>query len=151
MRRRHAQGVRAVDAIPVCASETLGGTAPFRDILQAQAADIIMLDVGWCGGLTEARKIAALAESLPATGRAARLQRSGGVGGLDPSHDAHSQRAGHGSSARLLLAPGTRTFSPSCRWSRTGTSIRLPGPGLGTRLLPDLLKRQAFRSGASVL
>ena len=49
--------------IPVCASETLGGTAPFRDILQAQAADVIMLDVGWCGGLTEARKIAALAES----------------------------------------------------------------------------------------
>ena len=49
--------------IPVCASETLGGTAPFRDILQAQAADIVMLDVGWCGGLTEARKIAALAEA----------------------------------------------------------------------------------------
>jgi len=32
-------------------------------MLQAQAVDIVMLDVGWCGGLTEARKIAALAES----------------------------------------------------------------------------------------
>ena len=50
-------------SIPVCASETLGGLYPFRDMLANQAADIVMLDVGWCGGLTEARKIAALAEA----------------------------------------------------------------------------------------
>ncbi len=90
-------------AIPVCGSETLGGTAPFRDMLQAQAVDIVMLDVGWCGGLTEARKIAALAEVLPAAGRAARLQRPGGVGRLDPPDDAHPQCAHHGGGARLLL------------------------------------------------
>jgi L-alanine-DL-glutamate epimerase-like enolase superfamily enzyme len=55
--------------IPVCASETLGGMYPFRDVLANQAADIVMLDIGWCGGLTEARKIAALAEACSARWR----------------------------------------------------------------------------------
>jgi galactonate dehydratase len=82
--------------IPVCASETLGGTAPFRDILQAQAADIVMLDVGWCGGLTEARKIAALAEAYQ------RPVAPHDCNGPDPSHAAHPQRSGDGGSARLL-------------------------------------------------
>ena len=53
---------------------------------------------------------------LSAPGRAARLQRSGGVGRFDPSHAAHPQRAGDGSGACVLTARGTRTSSPSCRW-----------------------------------
>ena len=87
--------------IPVCASETLGGTAPFRDILQAQAADVVMLDVGWCGGLDRGAQDRGAGGSLSAPGRAARLQRAGGVGRLDPSDAAHPQRAGHGNGARL--------------------------------------------------
>jgi L-alanine-DL-glutamate epimerase-like enolase superfamily enzyme len=47
---------------PICGSETLGGALPFRDLLAADALDIVMVDLAWCGGLTEARKIAALAE-----------------------------------------------------------------------------------------
>jgi galactonate dehydratase len=49
--------------VPVCGSETLGGTVPFRDLLAADALDFVMLDLAWCGGLTEGRKIAALAEA----------------------------------------------------------------------------------------
>jgi galactonate dehydratase len=48
---------------PICASETLGGKVAFRDLLAAGAVDVVMLDLSWCGGLTEARKIAALAEA----------------------------------------------------------------------------------------
>jgi len=48
---------------PVCGSETLAGTVPFRDLLAADAIDFVMLDLAWCGGLTEGRKIAALAET----------------------------------------------------------------------------------------
>ena len=48
---------------PICGSETLGGTQPFRDLLAADAIDIVMLDLAWCGGLTEGRKIAALAQT----------------------------------------------------------------------------------------
>jgi galactonate dehydratase len=43
---------------PICGSETLGGTVPFRDLLAGDAIDMVMLDLAWCGGLTEGRKIA---------------------------------------------------------------------------------------------
>ena len=57
-------------SIPVCGSETLGGTAPFRDLLQAQAA-AHLLDAGWWrAASTQDRRVA----DLPAPGRAARLQ-----------------------------------------------------------------------------
>jgi galactonate dehydratase len=49
--------------VPVCGSETLGGVVPFRNLLAAGALDFVMLDLAWCGGLTEGRKIAALAEA----------------------------------------------------------------------------------------
>lgn len=48
--------------VPICGSETLGGAVSFRKLLEADATDIVMLDLAWCGGLTEGRKIAALAE-----------------------------------------------------------------------------------------
>ena len=49
--------------MPICGSETLGGAVPFRKLLAADALDVVMLDLAWCGGLTEGRKIAALAEA----------------------------------------------------------------------------------------
>ncbi len=55
--------LRRQTRVPVCGSETLGGTVPFRDLLAADALDFVMLDLAWCGGLTEGRKIAALAEA----------------------------------------------------------------------------------------
>ena len=57
--RRYADNSQA----PVCASETLATRYRFRDLLETQAAGVIMLDLGWCGGLSEARKIAAMAEA----------------------------------------------------------------------------------------
>jgi len=48
---------------PICASETLGSRWAFRDLLETGAAGVIMLDLSWCGGLSEARKIAAMAEA----------------------------------------------------------------------------------------
>ncbi len=48
---------------PVCASETLGSRWAFRDLLETGAAGVVMLDIAWCGGLSEARKIAAMAEA----------------------------------------------------------------------------------------
>ena len=47
----------------VCASETLAGTHAFRDYLQTGCAGVVMLDLSWCGGLSEARKIAGMAEA----------------------------------------------------------------------------------------
>ncbi|MGE0796846.1 MAG: mandelate racemase/muconate lactonizing enzyme family protein [Lautropia sp.] len=54
---------RRLSGLPVCGSETLATRGSFRDLLTADAVDIVMLDLSWCGGLSEARKIAALAEA----------------------------------------------------------------------------------------
>ncbi|MEM8811423.1 MAG: mandelate racemase/muconate lactonizing enzyme family protein [Pseudomonadota bacterium] len=47
----------------ITASETLAGRTRFMDLMAAKAVDIVMLDLGWCGGLTEAKAIAAIAEA----------------------------------------------------------------------------------------
>lgn len=57
--KRYAEASEA----PVCASETLGSRWAFRDLLETGIAAVVMLDVSWCGGLSEARKIAAMAEA----------------------------------------------------------------------------------------
>ena len=49
--------------VPVVASETIGSSWDHRALLDSGAPDIIMPDIVWCGGLTEARKIAALADT----------------------------------------------------------------------------------------
>lgn len=51
-------------AIPTTASEMLGGRQAFRELLEARAASIVMLDLGWCGGLTEGKAIATMAEAF---------------------------------------------------------------------------------------
>ena len=48
----------------VCASETLPSKHAFREYLQTGKAGVCMLDLSWCGGITEARKIAAMAEAF---------------------------------------------------------------------------------------
>ena len=55
--------LRRQTSVPICGSETLAGTVAYRDLLAADAIDVVMLDLAWCGGLTEGRKIAALAET----------------------------------------------------------------------------------------
>ena len=52
-----------VSKAPLCASETLGSRWAFKDLLETNAAGVIMLDISWCGGLSEAKKIATMAEA----------------------------------------------------------------------------------------
>lgn len=47
----------------ITASETLSGRRQFLDLIAADAVDIVMFDLGWCGGLTEAKAIASIAEA----------------------------------------------------------------------------------------
>jgi L-alanine-DL-glutamate epimerase-like enolase superfamily enzyme len=47
---------------PICAGENLYLRHGFRDLITRQAVDIIMPDIPKCGGLSECRKIANLAE-----------------------------------------------------------------------------------------
>ena len=43
--------------------ETLAGRQAFATMLQRKAARIVMFDIGWVGGISEAKKIASLAET----------------------------------------------------------------------------------------
>lgn len=54
--------VKALGVVPICAGENLYTRFGFRELITTQAADIIMPDIPKCGGLSEARKIAGLAE-----------------------------------------------------------------------------------------
>jgi galactonate dehydratase len=54
--------VRRGSPVPICAGENLYLRWGFRDLLEQQAVDIIMPDIPKCGGLSECRKIANMAE-----------------------------------------------------------------------------------------
>jgi L-alanine-DL-glutamate epimerase-like enolase superfamily enzyme len=49
--------------VRVTASETLGTRWAFRELFERQATSVAMLDVAWCGGVSEAKKIATMAEA----------------------------------------------------------------------------------------
>jgi galactonate dehydratase len=54
--------VKRATTTPICAGENLYLRQGFRDLIESQAVDIIMPDIPKCGGLSECRKIANLAE-----------------------------------------------------------------------------------------
>ena len=54
--------VKRATTTPICAGENLYLRHGFRDLIVQQAVDIIMPDIPKCGGLSECRKIANLAE-----------------------------------------------------------------------------------------
>ena len=64
LRRFHAES-----PVPVCASEYLVGRSEYLDLLQHRAAEVVMVDPTWAGGITESHKIAILADTfgLPVT------------------------------------------------------------------------------------
>ena len=61
--------LKAETKVPICVSERLFTRFGFRQVVEANAADIIMPDMAWTGGLTETRKICSLADTyyLPIT------------------------------------------------------------------------------------
>jgi L-alanine-DL-glutamate epimerase-like enolase superfamily enzyme len=61
--------LKASSRVPLAASERLYSRYQFRQLMENNAADIVMPDIGWCGGITEFRKIASAADTyyLPVT------------------------------------------------------------------------------------
>ncbi len=54
--------VKRATSTPICTGENLYLRHGFRDLIEQQAVDIIMPDIPKCGGLSECRKIANMAE-----------------------------------------------------------------------------------------
>jgi 2-dehydro-3-deoxyphosphogalactonate aldolase len=55
--------VAAHTSIPIATGERLVTKYEFAEVLEKQAAQIIQLDVGQCGGILEAKKVAGMAEA----------------------------------------------------------------------------------------
>lgn len=130
----------AATTVPVCASETLGSRYPYKDMLDRDAMEIVMVDLCWTGGLTEGRKIAALAETYHRP--FAPHDCIGPVGFIAGVHAAFSQ-------PNTLIMESVRAFYRG--WYnelvttmpviKDGFVYPMEGPGLGVDLLPAVYER----------
>lgn len=50
-------------SIPICMSETLATRYEYREFFELKACDVVMYDLSWCGGVSEAKKIADMADA----------------------------------------------------------------------------------------
>lgn len=55
--------LRSRTDIPIAVGETMAGKPHFIQAFSSGALDVLTIDVGWCGGLTEALKIVGMAEA----------------------------------------------------------------------------------------
>ena len=129
----------AASPAPISASETLGSRWAFRDLLETGVAGIVMLDISWCGGLSEARKIAAMAEAwhLPV----APHDCTGPVVLCASTHlSLNAPNALVQESVRAFYKTWYRDLVTALPEVRNGMITIPPGPGLGMELNPDLDK-----------
>lgn len=125
---------------PICASETLGSRWAFRDLLETGVAGIVMLDVGWCGGLSEARKVAAMAEAwhLPV----APHDCTGPVVFMASTHlSLNAPNALVQESVRAFYNGWYKDVVTAVPEVTDGYVTAANAPGLGCELLPDIDKR----------
>jgi len=133
--------LRRQTRVPVCGSETLGGAVSFRRLLEADAIDVVMLDLAWCGGLTEGRKIAALAEAFAKP--LAPHDCTGPVTLMAGLHLAlHASTAIFQEVVRATLGTWYRDLVTDLPVLVSGMAQAPTAPGLGTALLPGLRRRE---------
>lgn len=134
--RELAQATR----LPLCLSERLMTRWGFRELMENRAARIIMPDICWCGGISEAKKIAAMAEThyLPVA-----PHNCGG-----PVLHAASAHLAANIPNLSIMESVRRHYLDEYRGIVTSTlaavdgSIPLPpGPGLGIELAPEVFTR----------
>ncbi len=134
--------VKRATTVPLAAGERMATVWPFRPVLEAQAVDVLNPDIVEVGGVSQMRKLAALAEvyDVPlaphsthsALGLAASLHVCAAINNF-LIHEAYEHIA--------LGAP----FLSGLAWSK-GDALDLPGgPGLGITVDLDGLKEAAAR------
>ncbi len=139
-----AEYARSTD-VWVCASETLGSRFAYKEYLDRDAIGVVMADLCWTGGLTEGRKIAAMAETYHKP--FAPHDCIGPVGFAAAIHMSFSQ-------PNTLIQESVRAFYNG--WYRelvteiphieNGFVYPMDGPGLGTELLPAFFERADLTS-----
>lgn len=134
----------------VCASETLGSRYAYKDYLDRDAIGVVMADLCWTGGLTEGRKIAAMAETYHRP--FAPHDCIGPVGFAAAIHMSFSQ-------PNTLIQESVRAFYKG--WYKElvtevpriegGYVYPMEGVGLGTELIPSFFERSDLTTRVSEL
>jgi len=124
----------------ICASETLAYPHAFRDYLATGVAGVAMLDLSWCGGLSEARKIAGMAEAhhIPV----APHDCTGPVVFMASCHfSLHARNTLIQESVRAFYTGWYRELVTDLPVVSAGEITLGEAPGLGIDLLPEVDRR----------
>jgi galactonate dehydratase len=132
--------LQAGTRVPITASETVATRPAFLEMMQKHAVGVVMLDLSWVGGISEARKIAAMAETfqLPV----APHDCTGPVVYTASCHlSLNATNALVQESVRAFYTGWYRELVTELPRVENGFILPMAGPGLGTRLLPDVARR----------
>jgi galactonate dehydratase len=126
---------------PICASEVLAGRWSFKDLLETGVAGIVMFDLAWCGGISEARRVAALADAwqLPV----APHDCTGPLVYAASVHfSIHAPNALVQESVRAFYSGWYNELVTHVPKPKAGLLEKPPGPGIGCELLPQVWQRK---------
>ena len=136
--------VVAATTTAVAVGELLGGKAQFRDLLE-QGVGLAIMDIVWGGGLTEARKVAALADTFgaPFTGH----DCTGPIALTASVHmTMHASNVFIQEIVRAFYYGWYQDLVTQLPPIKNGRITAPAGPGLGTSLNPDVTKRADART-----
>jgi L-alanine-DL-glutamate epimerase-like enolase superfamily enzyme len=132
--------VAAATRAPLAVGETLSGVRAFRELLGRGGVDVAILDLAWVGGIAEARKVAALAESFDRP--VAPHDCTGPVVFSASTHlSLHLPNAILQESVRAFWAGWYRELVSGLPIVEDGTVRVGDEPGHGVSLRPELLER----------
>jgi galactonate dehydratase len=138
----------AATSLPLCLSERLMTRYAYRELFENRAARFVMPDVCWCGGISEAKKIASMAETyyLPVA-----PHNCGGP----VLHFASAHLAANLTNLNILESV-RRHYSDEYLGVVTGALTPVngefplpPGPGLGVELAEDVGRRPGAQINSS--
>jgi L-alanine-DL-glutamate epimerase-like enolase superfamily enzyme len=125
---------------PILASEYLATRYEYRPLLEKRAADIVMIDPTWAGGITECKKVAAMAEAYKRP--VAMHDCTGPLTLYAGIHLAiNAPNAVYQETVRAYLRVNYPDLVTDLPAIENGHILAPTKPGLGTRLLPDLRTR----------
>jgi galactonate dehydratase len=124
----------------VCGSENLGSKAWYREAFGRGAVDVAHFDMAWIGGLTEGRKVAALAEAFDRP-----IAPHDCTGPVVLAANLHLALAAPNALILETVRAYTRGFYQDLVTTlpriEQGFAYPMTGPGLGTALNSDLRRR----------
>jgi L-alanine-DL-glutamate epimerase-like enolase superfamily enzyme len=133
---RYKQRVRA----RVCGSENLGTRAWYRHAFALGAIDVAHFDIGWIGGVSEGKKIAALAETFDRP-----IAPHDCTGPIQLVANLHLALSTPNALILETVRAHTRGFYQALATTlpriEDGFAYPIEAPGLGTALRPELCRR----------